>query len=83
MFINNVNQNPAQKKTIYYLWPGVDFQNNPRKKDSSIKQWFHSLVTLISMVCTQASCVPNGNHGLYHRFGIEVQYTIFFYKSVF
>lgn len=25
----------------------------------------------MAMVFTQASCVPNGNHGLYHRFGIE------------
>ncbi|KAK6633177.1 hypothetical protein RUM43_012921 [Polyplax serrata] len=46
-------------------------RNNPKKKDLPIEQWFHSLGTLFSMVWTQASCIPNGNHGLYHRFGIE------------
>lgn len=35
------------------------------------KEWSRSLVTLLSMVVTQATGVPSGNHGLFHRFGIE------------
>ncbi|KAL1115276.1 hypothetical protein AAG570_007307 [Ranatra chinensis] len=35
------------------------------------EQWLHSLHTMTSMVLTQASGVPDGNHGLFHRFGIE------------
>ncbi|KAL0276932.1 UNVERIFIED_CONTAM: hypothetical protein PYX00_004390 [Menopon gallinae] len=46
-------------------------RTNPRKRDSPFDQWVHSTTTMLSMVLTQASCVPNGNHGLYHRFGIE------------
>ncbi|GFG36725.1 hypothetical protein Cfor_00879 [Coptotermes formosanus] len=36
------------------------------------KEWLHSFKTLMAMVTTQATGVPNGNHGLFHsRFGIE------------
>ncbi|KDR22254.1 glycosylphosphatidylinositol anchor attachment 1 protein [Zootermopsis nevadensis] len=35
------------------------------------REWLHSFKTLMAMVATQASGVPNGNHGLFHRFGIE------------
>lgn len=35
------------------------------------KDWLHSFKTLMAMVTTQATGVPNGNHGLFHRFGIE------------
>uniref|UniRef100_A0A8D8VY61 Glycosylphosphatidylinositol anchor attachment 1 protein n=1 Tax=Cacopsylla melanoneura TaxID=428564 RepID=A0A8D8VY61_9HEMI len=33
--------------------------------------YLQRLTTLVSMVATQATGVPNGNHGLFHRFGIE------------
>ncbi|KAL1464520.1 hypothetical protein WDU94_004156 [Cyamophila willieti] len=33
--------------------------------------YLQRLTTLLSMVTTQATGVPNGNHGLFHRFGIE------------
>lgn len=33
--------------------------------------YLQRLTTLLSMVGTQATGVPNGNHGLFHRFGIE------------
>nr|CAD7409168.1 unnamed protein product [Timema poppensis] len=36
-----------------------------------MKEWFHQLKTLMAMVTTQATGIPNGNHGLFHRFGIE------------
>lgn len=35
------------------------------------KEWLHSFKILMAMVTTQATGVPNGNHGLFHRFGIE------------
>lgn len=62
----------SHPKKEKYIFGVFGFQANPRKRDTGFQQWFHSFTTLISMVLTQASCVPNGNHGLYHRFGIEV-----------
>nr|XP_053637633.1 glycosylphosphatidylinositol anchor attachment 1 protein-like [Cherax quadricarinatus] len=32
--------------------------------------WLYQLQTLFSMVASQASGVPTGNHGLFHRYGI-------------
>lgn len=37
----------------------------------SYEQWEHSLATMVSMLLSQATGVPDGNHGLFHRFGIE------------
>lgn len=36
-----------------------------------VKDWNYAFQTLMTMIFTQASGVPNGNHGLYHRFGIQ------------
>lgn len=36
-----------------------------------IKEWQHYFKTLMLMFFTQASGIPNGNHGLFHRFGIQ------------
>ncbi len=30
-----------------------------------------NLLNILSMMCTQSSGIPNGNHGLFHRYGIE------------
>ncbi|EFA06039.1 glycosylphosphatidylinositol anchor attachment 1 protein [Tribolium castaneum] len=48
------------------------FKNRPNKhlKDP-VNDWFYSFQTLLAMISTQATGIPNGNHGLYHRFGIE------------
>ncbi|KAF6202008.1 hypothetical protein GE061_004676 [Apolygus lucorum] len=35
------------------------------------EQFLHSFFTMSSMVLGQATGVPDGNHGLFHRFGIE------------
>ncbi|KAK7867039.1 hypothetical protein R5R35_005680 [Gryllus longicercus] len=35
------------------------------------RQWSYSFRTMMSMVFTQATGMTNGNHGLFHRFGIE------------
>ncbi|XP_011310365.1 glycosylphosphatidylinositol anchor attachment 1 protein [Fopius arisanus] len=40
-------------------------------KFSELKKWSHNFKTLASMVLTQATGVPTGNHGLFHRYGIE------------
>ncbi|GLV39733.1 Glycosylphosphatidylinositol anchor attachment 1 [Carabus blaptoides fortunei] len=34
-------------------------------------EWKYSFQTMMSMIATQSTGVPNGNHGLFHRFGIE------------
>lgn len=36
-----------------------------------IKDWSYAFETMMYMVFTQATGVPNGNHGLFHRFGIQ------------
>lgn len=48
------------------------FKNRKSKKlKSTYLQWKTSMKTLMSMVSTQATGVPNGNHGLFYRFGIQ------------
>ncbi|XP_053617856.1 glycosylphosphatidylinositol anchor attachment 1 protein [Plodia interpunctella] len=34
-------------------------------------EWTNGIVTILGMVTSQIAGVPNGNHGLFHRFGIE------------
>nr|CAD7399829.1 unnamed protein product [Timema cristinae] len=36
-----------------------------------MKEWSHQLKTLMAMVTTQATGIPNGNHGLFHRSGMK------------
>ncbi|KAJ2940927.1 hypothetical protein O0L34_g10188 [Tuta absoluta] len=38
---------------------------------NKMDEWMNSLTTMLGMVTTQLAGVPNGNHGLFHRFGIE------------
>jgi len=48
------------------------FYNKERNMDRDpVRAWWSGLRTLHAMVMTQASSVPDGNHGLFHRFGIE------------
>ena len=44
-------------------------EEHPRP--DSYKGFMKSLKTLVYMMTTQATGVPSGNHGLYHRFSIE------------
>ncbi|XP_034933569.1 glycosylphosphatidylinositol anchor attachment 1 protein [Chelonus insularis] len=37
----------------------------------AFKEWWYYFNTLSSMIFTQATGVPTGNHGLFHRYGIE------------
>ncbi|KAG7188931.1 hypothetical protein KM043_008532 [Ampulex compressa] len=36
-----------------------------------VKNFWYSFHTLMAMIATQATGIPTGNHGLFHRFGIE------------
>ncbi|XP_068624983.1 glycosylphosphatidylinositol anchor attachment 1 protein [Battus philenor] len=38
---------------------------------SKMDEWVNGIWTMLSMVNTQFPGVPTGNHGLFHRFGIE------------
>lgn len=38
---------------------------------SPIKEWWHYFKNMMAMVATQATGIPNGNHGLFLRFGIQ------------
>ncbi|XP_043263869.1 glycosylphosphatidylinositol anchor attachment 1 protein [Colletes gigas] len=41
------------------------------KYKDKFKNWWYHFNTLLMMIATQATGVPTGNHGLFHRFGIE------------
>lgn len=41
------------------------------RRHSAATSWRKNVEKMLSMVVTQASGVPTGNHGLYHRYGIE------------
>ncbi|XP_039748047.1 glycosylphosphatidylinositol anchor attachment 1 protein [Pararge aegeria] len=36
-----------------------------------IEEWVNNIWTMLGMASAQIAGVPNGNHGLFHRFGIE------------
>ncbi|XP_064075002.1 glycosylphosphatidylinositol anchor attachment 1 protein [Vanessa tameamea] len=38
---------------------------------NKMDEWFNGIWTMLGMVSAQIAGVPNGNHGLFHRFGIE------------
>lgn len=46
-------------------------QTNDRKRAGAKSTWGQNFRHMISMVMTQSSGVPNGNHGLFYRYGIE------------
>lgn len=41
------------------------------RRHSAAASWRKNIEKMLAMVMTQASGVPTGNHGLYHRYGIE------------
>lgn len=41
------------------------------KSDNKYKKWLYRGKTMAMMIMSQATGVPSGNHGLFHRFGIE------------
>ncbi|CAH1963460.1 unnamed protein product [Acanthoscelides obtectus] len=38
---------------------------------NEFKEWWRYFRNTLAMMATQASGIPNGNHGLFHRFGIQ------------
>ena len=50
---------------------GMFHEREETRQPDSYKGYIKSLKTLVAMMGTQASGVPTGNHGLYHRFSIE------------
>ncbi|EZA48989.1 hypothetical protein DMN91_011736 [Ooceraea biroi] len=63
----NLAQNMIAKEGIRQSFQRR-FDVNYRDK---IKSWWYHFNTLMSMIATQATGIPTGNHGLFHRFGIE------------
>lgn len=51
----------------------VTFKNrgNLHHQHDRFRLWKHSFGTMMSMMLTQSTGIPNGNHGLFHRFGIQ------------
>ncbi|KAK7597859.1 hypothetical protein V9T40_010084 [Parthenolecanium corni] len=47
------------------------FFNKDSKRGARFSTWNHKLRTMLEMIGSQATGVPDGNHGLFHRFGIE------------
>lgn len=46
-------------------------QTSSKRRSGAKSRHEENLRHMLSMVMTQASGVPNGNHGLFHRYGIE------------
>lgn len=46
-------------------------QSSPIKRSGVKSSWQDNFRHMISMVLTQSTGVPNGNHGLFYRYGIE------------
>ncbi|XP_014488374.1 PREDICTED: glycosylphosphatidylinositol anchor attachment 1 protein isoform X2 [Dinoponera quadriceps] len=63
----NLAQNMIAKEGIRQSFQHR-FDINYRDK---FKSWWYYFNTLVSMIATQATGIPTGNHGLFHRFGIE------------
>ncbi|XP_063983235.1 glycosylphosphatidylinositol anchor attachment 1 protein [Diachasmimorpha longicaudata] len=64
----NLAQNAIKKEMVRGTFQKRFDMNN---KFPHFKKWSHHFHTLTSMVLTQATGVPTGNHGLFHRYGIE------------
>lgn len=64
--VNLVNR-LAAREGVHQMFHGVE--DHPRA--GSYNGYMRSLKTMLNMMTTQATGVPSGNHGLFHRFGIE------------
>ncbi|CAL4128148.1 unnamed protein product, partial [Meganyctiphanes norvegica] len=56
----------CQRENVHHTFKNRD--DHPRPE--TFHGWVHQLKTLWYMIATQATGVPNGNHGLFHRYGI-------------
>jgi len=64
----NLAHRLCNKESIRHTFNNVDGGAIGRNK---VNTYYTNLSTMMSMVMTQATGVPDGNHGLFHRFGIE------------
>jgi len=64
--VNLVNR-LASREGVHQMFQGVEDHSKP----DSYNGYSRSLRTMLNMMATQATGVPSGNHGLFHRFGIE------------
>jgi len=64
--VNLVNR-LAMQQGIHPMYQGVEDHSKPE----SYNGYLRSLKTMLNMMSAQATGVPSGNHGLFHRFGIE------------
>lgn len=55
------------KENIWHTFKG----RANKKFNDFYGEWKYSVQTMLSMVGTQATGIPNGNHGLFYRFGIQ------------
>jgi len=64
--VNLVNR-LALREGMHQMFQGVEDHSRP----DSYNGYMRSLRTMLNMMVSQATGVPSGNHGLFHRFGIE------------
>ncbi|XP_025204359.1 glycosylphosphatidylinositol anchor attachment 1 protein [Melanaphis sacchari] len=64
----NLAHRLCNKESVRHTFNNVDGGAIGRNK---VNSYYTNLSTMLSMVMTQATGVPDGNHGLFHRFGIE------------
>lgn len=62
--------NLVQKLAIKERLP-CGYKMTNTKRHTAAQSWRRNAEKMWSMVLTQANGVPTGNHGLYHRYGIE------------
>lgn len=62
----NLAQSMISKESIQKT-----FQRRADCTDSNkLKKWWYNFNTLMMMIATQATGIPSGNHGLFHRYSI-------------
>jgi len=64
--VNLVNR-LTLKEGLHQMFQGVEDHFKP----DTYNGYMRSLKTMLNMMTSQATGVPSGNHGLFHRFGIE------------
>nr|XP_023017699.1 glycosylphosphatidylinositol anchor attachment 1 protein [Leptinotarsa decemlineata] len=63
----NLASKMCAKEGLYHT-----FKNRgPKYYRDFFKEWWNYFKNLLAMMATQATGIPNGNHGLFHRFGIQ------------
>ncbi|KAF7285673.1 hypothetical protein GWI33_010251 [Rhynchophorus ferrugineus] len=63
----NLASKICAKENVYYTFKGkgIQYFRDP------YKEWKHYFKNMLAMIGTQATGIPNGNHGLFLRFGIQ------------